>query len=187
MSRYFKLQDQMSIPGRWVLAGPLDERGDELDASQFKKGQQVELACMPRFTLSHPGSPVDISQTGLGVPVVSGRVAALFERLGITEVQLLQARVEGQTAPWFILNILRIIHCIDDERCEEVEHWKPEDGRPEKVGEYSYVHGLKVDPTKVGDADIFRTWGWRVAMIISEPLKEALEAQGLTGMKYIEA
>jgi hypothetical protein len=177
----------MSIPERWLLDGPFDEQGNELDPWQFGKGLSVELAGVPRFTLYHGSKPVDFSQTGLGAPVVSGRVAAILERMCPQDVQLLPARVEGQTEPWFILNILRIIRCIDDARCGEVDYWKPEDGRPEKVGQYSYVHALKVDPTKIQDTHIFRTWGWRVAMIISEPLKEALEQEGITGMKYIEA
>ncbi|MFE8605157.1 imm11 family protein [Archangium violaceum] len=187
MSRYFKLRDHMSIPGRWVLDGPFDERGTELDSWQFGNGQRIELACVPHFTLAHVGGAVDFSQTGLGVPVVHGRVAAILERLAIQDVQLLPARVEGQTEPWFILNVLRIIRCIDDARCGEVEYWKPEDGQPEKVGQYSYIHGLKVDPAKVGDAHIFRPWGWDVAIIVSDTLKQALEQERITGMKYIEA
>jgi len=187
MPRYFKLRDHMSIPGRWVLDGPFDEQGKEFDSWQFKHGQRIELPCLPRFTLSHVGSAVDFSHTGLGVPVVHARVAAILERLAIQDVQLLPARVEGQTESWFILNILRIIRCIDDARCGEVEYWKPEDGQPEKAGQYSYVHGLRVDPTKVGDARIFRTWGWRVAIIVSDTLKQALEQDGITGMKYVEA
>ena len=187
MPRYFKLRDHMSIPGRWVLDGPFDEQGKEFDSWQFKHGQRIELPCLPRFTLSHVGSAVDFSHTGLGVPVVHARVAAILERLAIQDVQLLPARVEGQTESWFILNILRIIRCIDDARCGEVGYWKPEDGQPEKAGQYSYVHGLRVDPTKVGDARIFRTWGWRVAIIVSDTLKQALEQDGITGMKYVEA
>jgi hypothetical protein len=114
-------------------------------------------------------------------------VAAILERLASQDVQLLPARVDGQTEPWFILNVLRIIRCIDDARCDEVDYWKPEDGQPEKVGQYSYVHGLKVDPTKIGDAHIFRPWGWDVAIIVSDTLKQALEQESITGMKYVEA
>lgn len=187
MSRYFKLQDHMSIPGRWVLEGPFDEQGNELDSWPFGKGERVERAGVSQFKMSHPGDAVDISQTGLGIPVISGRVAAILEQLCPQDVQLLAARVEGRTEPWFILNILHIIRCIDDARCGEVQYWKPEDGRPEKLGEYFYIHRLKVDPTKIQGAHIFRPWGWSAAMIISEPLKEALEAQGITGMRYIEA
>ncbi|HYO55790.1 imm11 family protein [Archangium sp.] len=186
MSRYFQLRDHMSIPERWVLDGPFDEQGNELDSWQFSDGQRIELACVPRFTLSHVGCAVDFSHTGLGVPVIHSRVATILDRLAIQDVQLLPARVEGQMEPWFILNILRIIRCIDDARCGEVEYWRPEDGQPEKVGQYSYVHGLRVDPTKVGGAQIFRTWGWDVAIIVAETLKLALEQEGITGMKYVE-
>jgi hypothetical protein len=188
MTRYFDLMDDMRIPGRWVLDGPFDEQEEEIDSWQFSKGQRVELECVPYFPMSHRGGAVDFSQTGLGVLVVHGRVAAILERLCSQDVQLLPARVEGQTDSWFILNLLRIIRCIDEARCEQVGFWMPEDGRPEKVGEYQGLMGLKVDPARIGDdAHIFRPWGWRVAVVISEPLKQALEQAGITGMKYIEA
>ncbi len=186
MSRYFMLRDHMSFPGRWVLRSPVDEQGAEIDSWQFGEGQPVELAGVAYFPMSHRGCALDISQTGLGVPVVHGRAAALLERLCGQDVQLLPARVEGQSDSWFILNLLRVIRCIEEARCEYVEHWKPEDNQPDKVGEYRNVRGLKVDPAKIGDAHIFRPWGWRVAIIVSEPLKLALEQAGITGMKYIE-
>jgi len=187
MTRYFKLRDHMAFPGRWLLDGPFDEQGEDIDSWQFGEGQRVELACVPYFPMSHRGCAVDISQTGLGVHVVHGRVAAILERLCAQDVQLLPARVEGQSDSWFVLNLLRVIRCIDEARCEYVEQWKPEDNRPDQVGEYCNVRGLKVDPTKIGDAHIFRPWGWRVAILVSEPLKLALEEAGITGVKYLEA
>ncbi len=186
MSRYFRLLDDMEFPGRWSLDGPFDEQVSEIDNWQFSEGRRVELACVPRFTLYQAGRAVDFSHAGVGMHIIHHRVAEVLERLGIEDVQLLPARVEGQTEPWFILNILRIIRCIDEARCEEVEYWTPEDGQPDKVGQYFSIHGLKVDPTKIGDADIFRTWGWEVAIIVSERLKEALEREGFTGMRFVE-
>ena len=95
--------------------------------------------------------------------------------------------MEGHSEPYFILNALRIIRCIDDARCEEVLYWLPEDERPDKLGAYRNVVGLKVDPAKVGDTHIFRPWGWTVALIVSERLKRAFEAEGLTGARFIPA
>jgi hypothetical protein len=43
---------------------------------------------------------------------------------------------------------------------------------------------MRIDPTKVGDAHIFRPWGWNVALIVSEDLKDAMEAVGITGTKF---
>lgn len=78
------------------------------------------------------------------------------------------------------------LRCIDDARCGEARHWMPEDGQPEKVGQYHVVSGLRIDPTKGGDAHIFRTWGWTVALIVSEELKEAMEQAGITGPIFVE-
>ncbi len=147
----------------------------------------LELGCVPRFPLDVPGRPLDYCWAAFTIPVVHGRVVQLFERLGVGEVQFIPARVEGHTEPWFILNALRVIRCIDDARCAEVRYWRPEDNRPDKLGEYRVVAGLRVDPTKVGEARIFRPWGWRVALIVSEELKQALEQEGITGTRFVEA
>ncbi|WNG24113.1 hypothetical protein F0U62_08815 [Cystobacter fuscus] len=54
------------------------------------------------------------------------------------------------------------------------------------MGEYRNVAGLRIDPTKVGSAHIFRPWGWTVVLIVSERVKLAMEEEGLTGARFIE-
>jgi hypothetical protein len=68
-----------------------------------------------------------------------------------------------------------------------VLYWRPEDERPDKLGKYRNVVGLKVDPARVGGANIFRPWGWIVVLLVSERVKLALEAEGITGPLFIEA
>ncbi|WP_309891881.1 imm11 family protein [Archangium sp.] len=80
----------------------------------------------------------------------------------------------------------QVIRCIDDARCEEVLYWLPEDERPDEVGNYRNVSGLKVDPAKIGGAHIFRPWGWLVVLIVSERVKQALEDEGVTGIQFVE-
>jgi hypothetical protein len=132
------------------------------------------------------GVELDFSWAAFSIVVVTRRFVQLFERLGIQEVQFLPVQVDNHAGPYFILNTLRTLRCIDDARCAEVRHYRPEDGEPEKVGEYKDVRGLRIDPTKVGDARIFRPWGWQMALIVSEGLKQALEREGLTGTKFTE-
>jgi hypothetical protein len=187
MPRYYQLLDDMRSPGRWLLGSPLDERKNEIDPWQFKDGVSLELGCVPRFALDVVGSSLDFSWAALSIPVVHDRFARLFERLNVEGVQFIPAEVEGHPGPWFILNALRIPRCIDDARSGEVQYWKPEDNRPDKLGEYRAVHGLRIDPSQVGDARIFRPWGWRVALIVSEEIKQAIESAGLTGTRFIEA
>jgi hypothetical protein len=129
---------------------------------------------------------LDFSWAAFSIVVVTRRFVQLFERLGIQEVQFLPVQVDNHAGPYFILNTLRTFRCIDDARCAEVRHYKPEDGEPEKVGEYKDVRGLRIDPAKVGDTRIFRPWGWQMALIVSEDLKQALEREGLTGTRFVE-
>ncbi|HYO57045.1 imm11 family protein [Archangium sp.] len=186
MARYFELMDDRRAQSRWHLGAPVDEQGQEIDFWRFKRGEVLELGCVPRFPIDVPGRSLDYCWAAFSIPVVHGRVVQLFMRLEVRDVQFIPVHVEGQAGPYFILNALRIIRCIDDARCKRVEYWKPEDNRPDKLGEYRVVSGLRVDPAKVGDARIFRTWGWRVVLIISEDLKQALEQEGITGTRFVE-
>ena len=184
--RYYRLDDDVYIPGRWHLRLPVDGQGEWIDTWQFKEGRVLDIAGPIRFPVKPTGVVLDYSLS-MGVPVVHRRVVSLFERLGIQkEVQFIPAEVEGQTEPWFILNTLQVIRCIDDARCEEVFYWRPEDNRPDKLGGYRNVRGLRVDPAKVGEAHIFRTWGWLVTLVVSERVKLAMEAEGITGTDFTE-
>jgi uncharacterized protein DUF1629 len=186
MPRYYDLRDARQHPGRWHLGGPVDERGNELNPWQFFKGRHLELGSVPRFSLDVSGHALDFCWAAFSIPVVHERFVHLFERLGIQHVQFIPAQVEGHTGPFFILNTLRIIRSIDDARCEEVQYFKPEDEQPEKVGQYKFIAGLRIDPMKVGDALIFRPWGWTGSLIVSEDLKQALEAERITGTRFVE-
>ncbi|NMO17743.1 hypothetical protein HPC49_41150 [Pyxidicoccus fallax] len=176
----------MRIPDRWVLNSPIDEHGREVDPWQFNEGRRLDLDARLRLRVALPGRELDFSLTGLGIVVVHERVARVLERMGVRDVQLIPVEVEGCSSAYFILSVLSTIRCIDDARCEEVQHWKPEDGQPEKVGEYRVVAGMRIDPTRVGDAHLFRPWGWSVALIVSDELKRALEHEGITGTRFIE-
>ncbi|WP_002625560.1 imm11 family protein [Cystobacter fuscus] len=188
--RYFDLYDNVYIRERWHLRMPLHEeegREELFNTWRFKEGRTLNIEKPIRISMKPAGRPLEFS-LARGVPIVHRRVVSLFERLGLQkEVQFIPVEVEGQTEPWFILNALQIIRCIDDARCEEVLHWLPEDNRPDKEpGEYRNVSGLKIDPEKIGEAHIFRPWGWKVILIVSEHVKRALEEEGITGTKFIE-
>ncbi|WP_308809775.1 imm11 family protein [Archangium lansingense] len=194
--KYYKIYDDVYIPGRWHLRMPLfsdskregerEEERELFDVWRFKEGRVLEIERPIRLSMKPAGVALEFSHA-MGVPIVHRRVVSLFERLGLQkEVQFIPVEVEDQTEPWFILNALRVIRCIDDARCEEVLYWGPEDGEPDRVGEYQNVRGLRVDPEKVESANIFRPWGWQVVLIVSEHVKQAMESEGITGAKFIE-
>lgn len=186
MIRYYDLRDDRRSQTRWHLGSPLTENGEEIDPWQFFEGRLLNLGVTPRLPLDVPGRPLDFCWAAFSIPVVHQRFVDLFHRLGAQDVQFIPIQVEAHTEPYFILNSLRVIRCIDDARCTEVEYWQPEDGQPEKLGEYRFISGLRVDPAKVGDARVFRTWGWSIALVVSEELKHAIEAESLSGTRFIE-
>jgi hypothetical protein len=186
-TRYYDLSDDVYLAGRWDLGKLLvQEGGSEIWPWLLKRGGPVQFPKCPVGPVRSPGRPLDFSHAAFGIPVVHARVAAIFTELAPTDVQLIPVRIQGQADPYFILNVTRIVKCIDDKASAEVRYWTEEDGLPEKVGKYSSVSGMRIDPAKVGDAKVFRTWGWHVALIVAEDIKEALEREGVTGVKFTE-
>ena len=127
---------------------------------------------------------MEFSVAGAAVPIVHEKVAELLSTLAPADVQLIPAEVEAQAGGYFALNTLRKVKCIDDAACEEVQYRTSEDDQPDMVGEYRSVVGMRIDPAKVGDAKVFRPWGWPVVLIVSEDIKEALEREAVTGVKF---
>jgi len=186
MPKYYELLDDRNHPGRWHLRSPVDEHGQKINPWQFDEGRWLEPHGAIRFPVRPDGVELDFSWAAFSILVVTHRFVRLFERLGIQEVQFLPVQVDGHAGPYFILNTLRTVRCIDDARCEEVRYFTPEDGQPEKVGEYRLVRGMRIDPAKVEGARVFRPWGWTEALVISDDLKQALEREGLTGTRFTE-
>lgn len=187
MTRYFRLTDDMTLPGRWELGTPTDEQEQELGSWLFMAGEPVRVDGQLRLPIAHPGKALDFSLADAGgFPVVTKRVASVLSEIAPGDVQLLPVKVGLLSEPYFLVNVARTVKCIDDEASEEVQYWTQEDGEPERVGEYRVVAGLRIDPSKVGDARVFRTWGWKVVLVVSEDVKEALERLGATGMEFTE-
>lgn len=185
--RYFDLSDDVQIAGRWHLGTPINAAGQECGSWLFMRGEPAQVQGRLRVPLYRPGKPLDFSLADAGaIPVVHAKVASLLKELAPGDVQLLPVEIDGLPDHFCLVNVTRLVRCIDDNASEEVEYWRPEDGRPEKTGKYRAVAGMRIDPSKVGNAKIFRPWGWTIALIVSEEIKEALEHIGATGTKFKE-
>jgi hypothetical protein len=185
--KYYKMSNDMNILDRWTLGDPLDGNNQEIWHGQVTRGLPIAVQRPARIGLYAPGRALDFSTTALNVPIIHGRIKELFEQLGLDDqMQLFPITVEGQAAPYYLVNLLRVIRCIDDARCEEVAYRTVEDGYEDRIGEYRNVVGMQIDPSKVGDAEIFRPWGWQTSIIVSERVKLALEESGITGAYFTE-
>ncbi|MCY1044490.1 hypothetical protein OV208_24435 [Corallococcus sp. bb12-1] len=173
------------LAGRWGLGAPVDAQGQDQGSWLFMQGVSARVEGALRVPLSAQGRALDFSLADAGaVPIVSQRVAELLNRLTPRDVELFPVAVEGYPEPYFLVNVVRLVKCIDDAASGEVRYWTPEDGRPDRVGTYRAVHDLRIDPMKTEGADIFRTWGWPLALIISKDIKLALEHLGATGVRF---
>jgi len=184
-SQYFRLTWDVYVPGLWYLDNPSDAGGAPINPDIFSTGQRHAINTPLHIPLYIPGRALDFSEfTSSLVPVVNERLAQLLSKMGGEDLQLIPARIESVSEPYYVVNVLRFIRCIDDAASDEVQYWLPEDGRPELVGEYRVVSGLRIDPSKVDGAHLFRPWGWEVALIVSAELKEAIEALGVIGTSF---
>jgi hypothetical protein len=186
--RFFRLAIDVDVPGRWYLGEPTDITGQERDdVWEFSYGRPVEVRERLRVPIDRPGKPLDFDTAGVGqTPIVSARVASIFRDMAHGDVQLFPVEVQGRAETFFLMNVARTVRCIDDKKSAEVQLYTPEDGRPDRVGEYRSVIGLRIDKTKVGDARVFRPWGWPPPIIVDGEIKEALERTGMTGGRFDE-
>jgi hypothetical protein len=75
--RYFRLNDDVYIPGRWELDTPMDAQGRKLDDWLFREGKPVAVEGRLRIPIgAGEGTVLDFTEAGIGVPVVSARAAS---------------------------------------------------------------------------------------------------------------
>jgi hypothetical protein len=185
--RYFDLSDNMSIPGRWMLGTPTDAHGQKVeDPWMFYRGQRLTDLGPLKLPVTVPGKALDFSLAAFAAPVVHARVASVLSELAPEEVQTVPVAIEGQPDSFFILVSTQLIQCIDEQASRHIRKWTPEDGRPEKVGKYRNVRGMRINPSQVGDAKVFRPQGWAIALIVREDIKETLDRIGATGTTFEE-
>ncbi|QRK11176.1 suppressor of fused domain protein [Archangium violaceum] len=184
---YFKLTDDMTWPDRWLLGDPIDEQGKEVRGRQFMSGEPTRFDGRLRVPVYHPGSSLDFTRVDTGgFPVVSEKVARVLAELAPGDVQLIPAEVESRPETYFVVNVARRVKCIDEVASEEVRYGEPEDNWPDELGYYEAVYGMRIDPTQVGDAKVFRPWGYTGSLLVAEDVKEALERTGATGLNFTQ-
>ncbi|RKG74403.1 imm11 family protein [Corallococcus terminator] len=186
--RFFDLNIDVYVQGRWYLAAPTHSSGQEIDDIwQFSGGHPVALHERLRIPIYRPGRPLDFTTAGAGrTPVLSAGAASVFRELAPNDIQLFEVEVEGQSEPYFIFNAARRIRCIDDAACEEVQLYTAEGVQAHRAGECRAVYGLRIDKPKVGDARVFRLWGWSPPIIVDDEIKDALERSGIVGGQFDE-
>lgn len=185
MSEYFDFWDDKLVPGRWSLEDPYIS-GRWVNPNLFTCARGPQTVDGPIVVkLYVPGRPLDYTMAGRGMPVASERAAEVFSRVVPKEAQIVPITVEGRQEPYFIVHAIHAIECVDEARSEGIQWWTEEDGRPERIGDYSAVDVLRIDPSRVAGHHFFRVKRWLSALIVSAHLRQELERANLTGLRFI--
>jgi hypothetical protein len=176
MNTFFRLLDNIHIPGRWHL-GEILRNGRPVEAwvgNPIKDKQPLQA------TLDRPGQSLDFSLTSFAAPIARTSIANAIASVAGTDIQHIPIQIDGN-AGFEVLNAVRIVDCLNEAESEFIK-WTEKDHRPEFAGQYRMVTTLKIDPTRVPrDAHFFRIKGWRIGLIVSKEVKTAMEVSGCFG------
>jgi len=185
-SRKRHFPQEIELPARWYLGAPLSTDPDEsFRCEEFAMGIRQAVHGALTVEIDYDGVPLDFTFAGVGATVVNAKTADTFRRLSPSDVQLIPTAVENQRDPYFILNAIRLIDCIDHKR-SVIQYWPEDDKeRPEKAGKPRMVVELRLDRAAIPEGvQVFRIQDWTPPLIISETIKDELERHGTTGIKF---
>lgn len=163
---------------------PMTENGDVIDWWHFSGSGRWEGTEPLKVAANPIGKLYDMSMAPGDVPYVTKRVVDLFNagKLLSDAVQFIPLRYGVNTI--YIMNILPVVSCVDEENTESIMRWQSEDDEPDRIGQYRQIIGLRVDPVRLKGIDICRVQGWEVSILISQRLRTLLEAHHVKGVVF---
>jgi len=184
-SRKRRFSQGIALPARWYLGRPLSTDPDEsFYGEEFTMGIRQTVRGALTVEIDYDGVPLDFTFAALDAPVVNATIAEIFRGVAPNEVQMIPTAVEDKSEPYFILNAVRLIDCIDHER-SVIQYW-PEDDmeRPEKAGKPEMVIELRLNQEAIPPGvQVFRVQDWP-QLIVSEAIKNELVRCGTRGVKF---
>ncbi|NVJ24167.1 hypothetical protein HUW62_23340 [Myxococcus sp. AM011] len=185
MESQFYWVEMGDVP-QWLLETPTRASGESFDEPwMFADGRALPDPGSIKAQISHPGrGRAFVFSVIEKAPIVSEEVANVFRSLSPDDVQLFPVSIEGIAEPYFVVNATKVVDAIDEARCREVHHHDESDPFPEYAGEYRWIYGLRIDPSKTGGAHVFRLKKFKTAFIVSEEIRSALEQVGNLGVSF---
>ncbi|WP_223645963.1 imm11 family protein [Corallococcus sp. EGB] len=171
---------------QWLLATAFRDSGEAFDEPwMFVDGRVLPDPGTITTRISHPGEKRAFVFAGVEeTPIVSEAVANVFRALAPGDVQLFPVSIEGEGQRFFVVNAIKVVDAIDEAGCREVHHYDEDAPAPGYEGEYNWIYGLRIDPSKTEGAHVFRLKKFKTAFIVSEDIKNALEAVGNLGVSF---
>ncbi len=185
--RYYRIAQKFEegIPSGHIddMGMPFDEDGNELDPFLFTSGIPLHDVQRVALEVVVSGPPNDFILASFEIPIVHKRAIDSLMKLCPSDIQAIDVSMGFNDVDYSILNVLTLSDCIDRKK-SRISYWKEEDGVPSKVGQFSSVDVLVIDPLLVGTHNCFRPVGWEVALLVSERVKEAFELLAIKGASF---
>lgn len=175
--------DDERYPGQWFLDYPISMGGQAIDPREFTSGKPYKGPRPTALQIRNTGEEIAFSLAAFDMPIVSDPVAKTLARMCCSEIELFSVEIPRSRGNFAILNVIHSLACLDEAR-SEFTRWQPGDHRPDLVGQYHWVSKIRIDPGLTEDSHIFRIVGWQIALIVSQPLKEKLEAIPRLGVLF---
>jgi hypothetical protein len=182
----------------WQLRFPIDDFGNSLETNLLPRtgpyiGPKISKV---QIDTRYPGRPLDFSFGYFNFLMVTSKVADLIEGHG-GKIQrfpvLLEPTQESGYEVIFTLDSPKGL--IDLSRAEELEYYEESDTKidqrygglaPRQKGMLRRLYPLLIDAKKADGMSFFRPWEYG-RLIVSKQLKNAFEAEGVTGIAYLSA
>ncbi|WP_140637408.1 hypothetical protein [Methylibium rhizosphaerae] len=182
----YRLSFDPRLTDQWFIDTPVDQSRDEWAFWRLLSGSPLEATDhLPwRSKVKQAGQRLSFSFAGFDVPVVTEEVASALGSILGDQSQFPQLHIVGENSPYRILVATRTVRCVDEPNSQFTK-WSLADGRPDKCGEYRMVTRLRLDPALVpADAKIFRVWGWKQALVVTETVAGVLRSYVHAGLVY---
>jgi len=183
MTFYQVLADDSRYPNRWFLDEPRTEDGQLIDAREFRYGRPYQGPIPANVPVQQNGKCVAFNLAAFDMPVVVDQTALNIQQCARDNVQCFPVVIDQDRGGFQIVNAVARVKCLDEAR-SEIMKWRPEDGRPDKLGCYRMVTNLRIDPWACRNKHIFRIEGWEIALIISHEIREAIETTADLGVVF---
>lgn len=184
----YRLTFDSRVADQWFVDTPTNHCGDEWAFWRLLEGITLEGDdLLPwRAKVKQPGQKLAFSFAGFDVPLVTAEIANRLAPVLGGQAQFPRLSIEGESSEHHILVATQTLRCVDEE-LSIFTKWGADDQRPDKHGEYRMFSRLRLDPAHVPpEATIFRVWGWKQALIVTDPVMRLLKSWVPTGLIYQE-
>jgi hypothetical protein len=152
----------------------------------FRKGKKIDIDAELVTTNESWGKKYTDFHLGIGGAYhVNDKFINCMKGVGETNYQLFPIKVLPDEKPYYILNILNVIDCVDREK-SKFTLWTEADERPDLLGEYYRFDKMVLDRSKIPEGvHLFRVYGYDIVAVITKELAQEFEKNKIKGFKLV--